>query len=96
MENLPISGTQSLGALIRARRLALGLRQHDLALSANVGARFIVDIENGKETCQIGLTLRLLEALGVRLVASTDPAPVPPAASEDELGIEDEPGGYQP
>lgn len=95
MTDLIVSGTQSLGNLIRIQRLALGLRQQDLALSANVGVRFIVDIENGKQTCQIGLTLRLLEALGIRLVASTEPAPAPSSSSEEELGIEDDAEGYR-
>ena len=63
-----ITDTRALGELIRSRRAALGLRQPDLALTANVGIRFIVDIENGKETCQVGLTLRLLQALGIDLI----------------------------
>lgn len=65
-----LTDTKALGALIRTRRRALGLRQADLAFSANVGVRFIVDLENGKESCQIGRTLRLLSALGIQVTAS--------------------------
>ena len=90
-----ITDTRSLGELIRARRTALGLRQPDLALTANVGIRFIVDIENGKETCQIGLTLRLLKALGIDLVAHTEAASSP-SASTAETGISDEDKGFAP
>ena len=43
-----------LGALIKAKRKEQGLTQNDLALASNVGIRFIVDIEAGKETAQIG------------------------------------------
>jgi HTH-type transcriptional regulator/antitoxin HipB len=88
MSNLPIIDTRQLGELIRARRTALGLRQPDLALTANVGIRFIVDIESGKETCQVGLTLRLLKVLGIGLTAHV--AAVKPAAgSTGEQGIVD-------
>lgn len=90
MVESPIIDTRSLGTLIRDRRQALGLRQPDLALVANVGVRFIVDIENGKETCQVGLVLRLLGALGIHLTANSSPTPAPPAHHEGELGIDDD------
>jgi y4mF family transcriptional regulator len=91
-----IADTRTLGELIRSRRTALGLRQPDLALAANVGIRFIVDIENGKETCQIGLTLRLLKALGIDLVAHTEAAPSPSTSSPAEAGISDDDKGFAP
>jgi HTH-type transcriptional regulator/antitoxin HipB len=88
MSSLPIVDTRQLGELIRARRTALGLRQPDLALTANVGIRFIVDIEGGKETCQVGLILRLLKVLGIGLTA--DVAAVKRAAGlKGEAGIVD-------
>ncbi|MFB9267613.1 helix-turn-helix transcriptional regulator [Bradyrhizobium erythrophlei] len=85
-----IPDTSALGTLVRQRRKSLGLRQQDLALAANVGVRFIVDIESGKETSQIGLVLRLLKALGISLQA--DMVPAPPSLSQsadDEEGIFD-------
>jgi HTH-type transcriptional regulator/antitoxin HipB len=85
-----ISDTRTLGELIRTRRAALGLRQPDLALTANVGIRFIVDIENGKETCQVGLTLRLLKALGIGLTAHVTPVNSPTARPTGEAGIIDD------
>jgi HTH-type transcriptional regulator / antitoxin HipB len=91
-----ITDTRTLGELIRSRRTALGLRQPDLALAANVGIRFIVEIENGKETCQIGLTLRLLKALGIDLFAHTEAAPSPSTAPTAETGISDEDKGFAP
>ncbi|WOH80352.1 helix-turn-helix transcriptional regulator [Bradyrhizobium sp. BEA-2-5] len=88
MTNIP--DTATLGTLVRQRRNALGLRQQDLALAANVGVRFIVDIENGKQTSQIGLVLRLLKALGISLQANMAPAPVLPVqTSDDDSGIFD-------
>ncbi|MCP1835662.1 y4mF family transcriptional regulator [Bradyrhizobium sp. USDA 4532] len=79
---MAIITTSELGEAIRNRRRSLGLRQQDLALAANVGVRFIVDIENGKETSQVGLVLRLLSALGITLTAEMNPAP--PARSADD------------
>lgn len=90
MTDNPITDTRALGELIRSRRAALGLRQPDLALTANVGIRFIVDIENGKETCQIGLTLRLLQALGIDLTAHVEPVASPSAGPTGEAGISDD------
>ena len=56
-----------LGAIVRATRKAQKLRQDQLAGVANVGLRFIVDLEAGKPTVQIGKALTVLAALGVTL-----------------------------
>ena len=56
---------KSLGLLIRDRRKSLGMKQADLALVSGTGLRFISDLENGKETCQLGRALKVLETLGL-------------------------------
>ena len=56
-----------LGETIREARRTLGLRQDELAGAAGVGLRFIVDIEAGKATAQIGKALAVLDALGCTL-----------------------------
>jgi HTH-type transcriptional regulator / antitoxin HipB len=56
---------QKLGTAIRNARRELGLRQDQLAAAANVGVRFIVDLEAGKPTAQIGKALAVLDALGL-------------------------------
>jgi HTH-type transcriptional regulator/antitoxin HipB len=56
---------KSLGRLIRDRRKSLGMKQADLALVSGTGLRFISDLENGKETCQLGRALQVLETLGL-------------------------------
>ena len=38
-----------------------------MALTAGTGLRFIVDLENGKATCQIGKALQVLQVLGIQL-----------------------------
>lgn len=55
----------SLGRMIRDRRKSLGMKQADLALVSSTGLRFISDLENGKETCQLGRTLKVLNSLGL-------------------------------
>ncbi|GEO42718.1 hypothetical protein SAE02_68660 [Skermanella aerolata] len=67
-----IDSANRLGGLIRLRRQALGLTQRDLALAVNVGERFIVDLESGKPTCQLGKALAVARGVGIQL---TDAAP---------------------
>ncbi|MFZ9964459.1 MAG: helix-turn-helix transcriptional regulator, partial [Terrimicrobiaceae bacterium] len=59
---------QYLGKMIRERRKHLGMKQAELALVSNTGLRFISELENGKETCQLGRTLKVLEHLGLKTV----------------------------
>ncbi len=56
-----------LGAAIRDRRRHLNLDQSDLASQVGVSRKWIIDIEKGKPRAEIGLILRTLEALGLRL-----------------------------
>jgi HTH-type transcriptional regulator/antitoxin HipB len=57
----------------RETRKKLGVTQKDLALTSGTGLRFVIDLEKGKETCQIGKALTILHTLGIRL-ALTPPA----------------------
>ena len=91
---MSITSTAELGELIRTRRTSLGLRQQDVALAANVGVRFIVDIENGKDTSQVGLVLRLLQALGIRLTPEMSPAPTARPTGEDSEAFD--PDNFSP
>ena len=54
-----------LASTIKATRRAFKLKQADLAAAAGVGTRFVVDLEAGKPTVQLGKTLAVLEALGL-------------------------------
>jgi y4mF family transcriptional regulator len=56
-----------IGALVRSTRKASGLRQDELACACGVGLRFIVDLEAGKPTAQIGNVLVVLAGLGVTM-----------------------------
>lgn len=54
-----------IGTTIRAARKVQGLRQDELAAAANVGVRFLIELEAGKETAQLGKALAVLAALGI-------------------------------
>lgn len=65
--------SQQIGRTIRETRKKLGVTQKDLALTSGTGLRFVIDLERGKETCEIGKALRVLQTLGIRLTL-TPPA----------------------
>lgn len=54
------------GSLIRQRRELLQMRQDDLALVSGLGRRFIIDLEGGKPTAQLGKALVAASAVGLR------------------------------
>ena len=64
---MQIFDVKSLGKLIKETRKEQQLTQADIAVSAQVGVRFIVDLENGKETAQIGKVLKVCQMLGLKL-----------------------------
>lgn len=62
-----ILNTKDIGNFIKSERKRQKLTQTDLAISAEVGIRFLVDLENGKESAQIGKVLSVLNALGINI-----------------------------
>jgi HTH-type transcriptional regulator/antitoxin HipB len=63
-----------IGKLIRDTRKKLGVTQKDLALTSGTGMRFIIDLEKGKETCEIGKALAILNTLGIKITLTPPPA----------------------
>lgn len=62
-----ILSSRDIGKVIRARRKADGLTQLDAAALCGVGARFLGELERGKETAQIGKVLRIVQGMGLEL-----------------------------
>jgi DNA-binding XRE family transcriptional regulator len=56
----------AFGSLIRSRRKALKMRQDQLALATGVGRRFLIELEGGKPSCQLGRSLLVADALGLK------------------------------
>ena len=55
----------TLGQRIVEARRRLGLTQPALAAAAGVGLRFLVELERGKATAELGKALAVLDALGI-------------------------------
>jgi len=64
-----LSSALDLGLILRARRKALGYSQASLAALCGTGTRFISDLENGKETIELGKSLMVAQSLGIDLAA---------------------------
>jgi y4mF family transcriptional regulator len=56
-----------LGAVIRDRRKQLALGQAALAEKIGASRQWVVGIERGHSRAELGLVLRTLDALGIRL-----------------------------
>ncbi len=61
---MPLS-VEQVGEVVKSARKSLGVTQRQLALTAGTGLRFVIDLEKGKRTCQLGKTLAVLNTLGV-------------------------------
>jgi HTH-type transcriptional regulator / antitoxin HipB len=57
--------TRDLGAIIRGRRRLLGWTQAQLAEAIGATRAWVVAIEHGKASAEIGLAIRALVALGM-------------------------------
>ena len=64
---MEIKDVADLGRIVKETRKSLQLTQTDLAISAQVGVRFIVELENGKETAQLGKVIRVCRMLGLKI-----------------------------
>jgi len=69
------SSPAQIGNLIRQTRKQMRVTQRDLALTSGTGIRFVIDLEKGKPTCEIGKALTVLNTLGIRMTLTPPPAP---------------------
>jgi HTH-type transcriptional regulator / antitoxin HipB len=65
---------EDIGTLVRQTRKRLGVTQKELALTSGTGLRFIIDLEKGKQTAEIGKVLTILQTLGIQLTLTPPPA----------------------
>ena len=63
----PINSIQDLGLIVREVRKAQGIRQDELAAMVPASHVFIIDVERGKPSAQVGKVFALLRELGIRL-----------------------------
>jgi len=62
---MSISSMKEIAELVRITRKKQKATQVELAQFANVGTRFVRDIEDGKESVHFGKLLRVLATLGL-------------------------------
>ncbi|HXH65597.1 MAG TPA: hypothetical protein VNI81_00255 [Candidatus Limnocylindrales bacterium] len=65
---------QDIGRIVRETRKKLGVTQKDLALTSGTGFRFVIELEKGKPTCEIGKALTVVQTLGIRIALTPPPA----------------------
>jgi hypothetical protein len=72
------------------------MSQDQLALATGVGRRFLIDLEAGKTSCQLGRSLVVAEALGLRpadILKAGMPSPAGAVPDLPDLPEEEEPNG---
>ena len=70
-----IRNAKELGAFVREHRLKLGLSQAQLAERVGVSRLWVILLEKGKSSSQVGLVLRTFDVLGITLEAGEKQAP---------------------
>src|SRR5438309_6401403 len=83
----------AFGSLVRSRRKAMRMRQDQLALATGVGRRFVIDLEAGKPSCQLGRSLLVAKALGLDLAILASDACPATAPELPDVAEEEEPDG---
>lgn len=70
---------EQIGEMVRSARKGQGVTQKELAMTSGTGLRFIIDLEKGKATCQIGKVLTVLNTLGITMTLIAPWTDNPPA-----------------
>lgn len=65
-----LRSAKDLGRIIRDERRRQGMTQADLAGLADVGVTFLSQLENGKDSAEIGKALQVMTMLGIDIDAS--------------------------
>lgn len=92
---MDVTSLRDLAAVARGRRRDLGLSQAELASRARVSRQWVSAFESGKATAEIGLAIRLLDALDLRLAvieAETGAARRPEAVVDLDALLDEQQG----
>lgn len=65
-----VRSVADLGLRVREARRAMGMTQQRFADMAGVGRRFLVELEKGKPSLEIGRVLAVCQAAGLKLILS--------------------------
>jgi HTH-type transcriptional regulator / antitoxin HipB len=72
-----------LGAVIRDRRKQLKLDQASLAKKIGVSRQWLIELEHGHQRAELGLVLRVLDALAINLDANIAEPKAPRSGAVD-------------
>ena len=64
---LMICDSKEIGKIVKETRKKIGVTQRKLALTSGTGLRFIIELEQGKPTCQLEKVLTVLRTLGLEI-----------------------------
>ncbi len=67
MRDIHLRTVEQLGAAIRLRRKEKGLTQSELAQLLGAERKWVINLEGGNSKAEIGLVLRAIEALNMRV-----------------------------
>lgn len=65
-----LRSAKDLGRIIRDERRRQGMTQAELAGLADVGVTFLSQLENGKDSAEIGKAIQVMTMLGIDIDAS--------------------------
>lgn len=68
---IPISSVADIGERVRQVRLGMNMTQQRFADMAGVGRRFLIELEHGKASLEIGRVLAVCQAAGIKLAIAT-------------------------
>ena len=67
---MKITNSKTFGEAVKNRRKQLGYTQKDMSEFLGVSISFLSDLENGKETIQLGKMMEVLSLLGMDICMS--------------------------
>jgi HTH-type transcriptional regulator / antitoxin HipB len=83
---MAINSIHQLAATIRGRRVALGRSQAEIAAAAGVSRDWLIKLEAGKPTVELGLVMDVIDAFGLTLdLTVPDAAEAPTGTNLDAL-----------
>ncbi len=68
---IDLKNAEQLAQFVRTERKEQHVTQIQLSQLANVGVRFVRDLEDGKATLQLDKVLRVLDTLGIAITLSS-------------------------
>lgn len=75
-----VANSKELGEAIRSERKRLKVTQRELAMTAGVGLRYLIELERGKSTARMEGVFKVLQVLGMKLAVTL------PANDEGAVG----------